>query len=119
MNKPVKLPPMNESKRIALEAVLEEIQRDRAKADKERHERNTKSAIALGFSSWEEQCQIEWDEGVRLEAEYEQRLPEFAAVAGMTVEEYHRELYSNKDLIPPSPVPSFSQCCCEGKQYFL
>ena len=111
----MRLPPMDEATRIAVEAALERCRRRTAEKDKERHERLTTSAIAMGFSSLEEQRQHEWDEGLRLEAEYEQRLPEIAAAAGKTVEEYHREQFSNKDFIPPSPVPSFSQCECEGK----
>ena len=109
------LPPMDEATRVAVEAALERCRRRAAEEDKARHERLTTTAIAMGFSSLEEQRQREWDERLRLEAEYKQQLPEIAAAAGKTVEEYHRDLFSNKDLMPPSPVPSFSQCDCEGK----
>ena len=115
MDKTMKLPPMDEATRIAVEASLERCRRRTAEEDKERHERLTASAIAMGFSSLKDQRQDEWDEGLRLEADYKQRLPEIAAAAGKTVNEYHCDLFSNKDFIPPSPVPSFSQCDCEGK----
>lgn len=115
MDKAMKLPPMDEATRIAVEAALERCRRRTAEEDKERHERLTTNAIAMGFSSLEEQRQHEWDERSRLETDYKRRLPEMAAAAGKTVEEYHRDLFSNKDFIPPSPVPSFSQCDCEGK----
>ena len=105
------LPPMDETKRIALEAALESCRRQEA----EWHERLTANAIAMGFSSLEEKQQHGLDEWARSEAEYRQRLPERAAAAGKTVEEYHRDIFSNKDFVPPSPVPSFSQCDCEGK----
>ena len=111
MDKTMNLPPMDEVKRIALEEALERCRRRAA----ERHERRTANAIAMGFSSLEEQEQHALDEWSRSEAEYKQRLPEYAAAAGKTVEEYHRDLFSNKDFVPPSPVPSFSQCNCEGK----
>ena len=109
------LPLMDEATRIAVEAALERCRRRTAEEDKERYERLTTSAIAMGFSSLEEQRQHEWDEGSRLEAEYKLLLPKIAAAAGKTVKEYHRNLFSNKDFIPPSPVQSFSQCDCEGK----
>lgn len=102
--------PTDEARRIALDAALERCQQ----ADKEHHEGLLANAIALGFSSLEEKDQYDMDEWGRQEAEYRQRLPEMAAAAGKTVEEYHRDLFSNKDFIPPSPVPSFSQCDCEG-----
>ena len=115
MSNATRLPPMDEATRIAVEAALERCRRLTAEIDKERHERLTASAIAMGFSSLAEQRKHEWDEGLRMEAEYRQQLPEMAAAAGKTVEEYHRDLFSNKDFVPPSPVPSFSQCHCEGK----
>ena len=105
---------MDETRRSALEAALERCRQQTAEEDRERHERLTANAIALGFSSLEEQRQYQWDERSRLEAEYKQRLPERAAAAGKTVEEYHRDLFSNKDFIPPSPALSFSNCDCEG-----
>ena len=111
----MRLPPMDEETRIAVEAALERCWRRTAEEDKERHERLRTSAIAMGFSSLEEQRQHEWDERSRLEAEYKRRLPEIAAAAGKTVKEYHGDLFSNKDFVPPSPIPSFSQCECEGK----
>ena len=119
MDKPMRLPPMDEAMRIALEEALERCRRQTAEEDKERHERLTANAIAMGFSSLEEQEQHEWDEELRLEDEFWQQLPEKAAAAGKTVEEYHRDIFSNKDFIPPSPVPSFSQCNCEGKHHAL
>ena len=106
---------MEKTTSVALEEALERCRRQTAEEDKERHERLTAKAIAMGFSSLEVQRQHEWDERSRLEAEYWQRLPERAAAAGKTVEEYHRDIFSNKDFVPPSPVPSFSQCDCEGK----
>lgn len=108
---------MDEERRIALEAALERSRRIGAEDKKKRYERNTKNAIAKGFSSWEEECQIRWDEGLRQEAEFEKELEEKAAAAGKTVAEIFRELYPCKELTPPSPIPSFSQCDCEGNQF--
>ncbi|KAL9108904.1 MAG: hypothetical protein Q9187_008236 [Circinaria calcarea] len=104
---------MDEAREVALEAAFEEFRRQIAKDEEEKHQRHTANAIAMGFSSLEEQTQHEWDERLRVEDEYRQRLPEEAAAAGMTVEEYRRHLFSNKDFIPPSPELSFSQCDCE------
>lgn len=107
---------MDEERRLALEAALKESRRMGAEHAKKRYERNTKNAIAKGFSSWEEECQIRMDEASRQEAEFEQELEEKAAAAGKTVAEIFRELYTFKDLTPPSPIPSFSHCDCEGNQ---
>ena len=115
MDKSWKLPPMDDVSRLAVIAALERSLQLEAKHEKELHERLTASAIAMGFSSLEEQRQHEEEEGERREAEFRQRVPEIAAAAGQTVEEFYRDLYSNKDLTPPSPVPSFSDCDCEGK----
>ena len=115
MDQGMRLPLMDEETSIAVEAALKRCRRRAAEEDEARHKRLTASAIGMGFSSLEELRQHEWDDGLRLEAEYEQQLPALAAAAGQTVEEYHRDLFSNKDFIPPSPVPSFSRCDCEGK----
>ena len=111
MDKEIQIPPMDEARRIAVEAALRRWQEE----SKRYHERLEASAIAQGFQSFEEKQQHEMNEWDRRAAESRKRLPEVAAAAGKTVEEYHRELFSNKDFIPPSPVPSFSQCDCEGK----
>ncbi|MCJ1381213.1 hypothetical protein MMC17_004322 [Xylographa soralifera] len=107
---------LDDKKSLDLEAVLERCRRRRAEISKERHERLTAEAIALGFSSSEERRQHDWNESVRREADFQRRLPEMAAAAGKTVVAYQRDLFAgNKEFIPPSPVPSFSQCDCEGK----
>ena len=119
MDKAWELPPIDKARFIAAEAILERVRRETAVEKKEEHKRLTAKAIAEGFSSLEEQEEHEMKEWGRRDAEYRKRLPEMAAAAGKTVEEYHRELYSNKDFIPPTPVLSFSQCDCEGKQNLL
>ena len=117
MNNIPGFPPMDEERRLALEAALERSRQMEAEDAKKQYERNTKNAIAKGFSSWEEECQIRLDKASRQEAEFEQQLEEKAAAAGKTVAEIFRELYPHKELTPPSPIPSFSQCDCEGNQF--
>lgn len=99
-----------------IEKAWEDSRQLQDKRRRERDERRTAEAIAMGFSSKEELEEYEWEEIGRQEEEAEKRMAERAALECKTVEQLWSELCAgNKVFEVGSPLPSLSQCRCDGK----
>lgn len=106
---------LDPQKRLRVEKALEQARLGSEKWRKKIHEENTARAIAMGFTSVEELEEHEMEEWKKEDARAQRRLEEQAALEGKTVAELQAELCAgNKDFYPGSPVPSLSQCQCDG-----
>lgn len=99
---------------------MEEFAKSMERHQRKFDERRTAEAISMGFSSKEELEAYEWECRARQHEDGRKRRAERAALEGKTVEELENELYSgNKDFVVGSPLPSLSQCRCEGMLHCL